>query len=226
MRNVLVLVAFLSVAMVSGAHASPILVNGSFEDGPAMNGPLCSIAPHTCQDVDVAAGSSAIPGWEVFAAVGGVDYNGPPWDVSDGVHAIDLDGRSALFAGVRQTFTTVAGRPYRLAFDLSGNPGGGPAIKQVRVSVDGVDEEVTHDSSGESIDDLTWETYAFWFIATGSSATVSFTSLTGIPNSFGALIDNVSVTVPEPPVTALAALTLAAFGLRRRRLRASQRPLF
>lgn len=38
-------------------EAAAILVNGRFEDGPAMDGPLCSISPSTCQDVDIVAGS-------------------------------------------------------------------------------------------------------------------------------------------------------------------------
>jgi len=87
------------------------------------------------EDVDVFAGSLVIPGWEVFGV--SIDYLGPDWDVADGIHAIDLDGRDAFLSGVRQTFATNIGELYDVAFALSGNPQGGPSVKNVRVAVGG-----------------------------------------------------------------------------------------
>jgi hypothetical protein len=40
---------------------------------------------------------------------------------------------------------------------------------------------------------LTWQPITFSFTATGTTATLSFTSLTPFANSYGALIDNVRV---------------------------------
>ncbi len=114
MRRSLMLVAVLALIPVA-AHADPILINGNFELGPPMGG---------LHDVDVPAGSGAIPGWVVTR--GGVDYLGVPWDVFEGEHGIDLDRRSP--GGIQQTFDTEAGRTYAVFFELSGNPMGGSML--------------------------------------------------------------------------------------------------
>jgi hypothetical protein len=43
--------------------------------------------------------SRTIAGGDVVTGTS-VDYLGAPWDVSDGSHAIDLDGRDATFSGI------------------------------------------------------------------------------------------------------------------------------
>jgi hypothetical protein len=142
------------LGMATSAPADPILVNGSFEIGPVFS----------IQDLDILPGSTEIPGWMVVG--GGVDLLGAPWDVSDGVHAIDLDRRSP--GGIEQTFATTIGQTYQVSFDLSGNPGNGqpgtglPTIKQLRVSVGAVGADYTFDSSGLSIAALVWQPIAFF----------------------------------------------------------------
>lgn len=189
------------------ARADSILVNGNFELGPPMNG---------FQDVDVFAGSSAIPGWTVLGQ--SIDYLGPPWDVADGSHAVDLDGRDSVYSGVSQTFATTPGGMYDVSFDLSGNPQGGPTIKQLLVLVDSFSQSYSFDTSGQTTTALTWTPIGFSFIATGSTATLSFVSLTGVPNSYGALLDNVAATrVPEPSTLVLLLAGVAgAVGILRR----------
>jgi choice-of-anchor C domain-containing protein len=127
-----------------------------------------------------------------------IDYNGAPWAASDGSRTLDLDGRDAVLSGVEQTFATVAGKVYVVSFDLSGNPGGLPAIKRLRVSVDGVTHDYQHDSSGQNMSALTWQSLSFSFVASGSSATLVLTSLQETPNSWGPMIDRVSVTEAPP----------------------------
>ena len=92
-------------------------------------------------------------------------------------------------------------------------------MKQARVSVDGVSHDYSHDSSGQAQDNLLWESLGFSFIATGASLTLSFMSLSGKLSSYGALIDNVQVTVPEPSVFLLGAMAFGAAVVRRRQLR-------
>jgi choice-of-anchor C domain-containing protein len=216
MHRIVRLLVFASLfAAATPTFADPILVNGSFEMGPVVGG----------HDVDVAAGSVDITGWIVTGdGPSAIDYLGPAWDVSDGVHAVDLDGRNSLFSGIQQTFSTVAGFVYQVSFDLSGNPGdspgnGLPLVKQARVMVDGFSQDYSFDSSGQALDALVWQAMTFSFVASGSSATLAFTSLTPTPNSYGALIDNVSVTaVPEPPAAALLGCGVFAIVLRRWRV--------
>jgi choice-of-anchor C domain-containing protein len=201
--------------VVSGTpvYAEPILINGSFELGPP---------PFGNHDIDIPGGSTAITGWLVTG--GGIDLNEDPWDVSDGIRAVDLDGRDALNGGIQQTFATVIGQMYAVSFDLSGNPGdhpsnGLPRVKEVRVSVDGFSQDYSHDSGGQSITSLIWQSLGFSFIASSTSATLSFMSLTPFPNSYGALIDNVRVeAVPEPTTIRLVALGILTLlpSLRRR----------
>ena len=209
-RAVLLVLLALIPATAAG---SPILINASFEQGPSFS--------H--QDLDIATGSTEIVGWVVTGSSvsgGAIDYLGAPWDVSDGIRAIDLDGRDSVFGGIEQTFTTIPGQLYNVRFDLSGNPHGGPVVKQARVSVGGFSADYAFDSTGQSMEALLWETIAFSFWSTTSAATLSFKSLSPTPNSYGALIDNVSVTaVPEPSAAVLLAIGLGVLGARHARRR-------
>jgi choice-of-anchor C domain-containing protein len=212
--SVRVLLSVAAVLFVRPAVASPILTNGSFELGPPLG------AAH---DVDVAAGSTDILGWLVTGSgASAIDYLGVPWDVADGLHAVDLDGRNSSGSGIQQTFPTIIGHTYQVMFQLSGNPGDGspgsgpPVVKQVRVSVGVVSHDYSFDSSGQTVTSLLWMPIALDFVATDVSETLVITSLTPFPNSYGPLIDDVSVvdatTVPEPSTGTLLVLSwLIAF---------------
>jgi choice-of-anchor C domain-containing protein len=174
------------LSVSSPALAVPILVNGSFEHGPP---------PFGVHDIDIPTGSTAIIGWTVIGA--GIDLLEDPWDVSDGVRAIDLDGRSP--GGIEQSFATIVGGLYTVSFDLSGNPEGGSVLKQMRLSVGGLSQEYAFDSAGQTIDALMWASMTFSFVAVETSATLAFASLSHAGSAYGALIDNVQVSsVPEP----------------------------
>jgi choice-of-anchor C domain-containing protein len=181
------LFAVLALFLPVPVSALPILVNGSFESGPV-------IAPF--EDINIAGGSTAITGWTVTGNV--IDYLGPPWDVTDGERGIDLDGNDGI-GGIEQTFATVPGQPYFLRFDLSGNPHGTPLEKLMRLDIAGLTQTYSHDSSGQTRDALLWQAITVLFVASDSTSTVAFTSLSPADNSFGALIDNVRIDpVPEP----------------------------
>jgi choice-of-anchor C domain-containing protein len=186
----MVLLLVVSVQLVPAFGQSvATFTNGGFEDG----------VPIPTNDIELPAGSTAITGWTVTGH--SIDYMGPPWDVSEGQRAVDLDGRDAVFSGIEQTFATVAGRQYLVSFDLSGNPQGPPTIKLARVTVDGVSNDYSLDTTGQSITALLWTPVSFSFVASGSTATLSFMSLSSTPNSYGPLVDNVKVveSVPAPP---------------------------
>lgn len=198
---------FLFAVASAPAQAGPILLNGSFELGP----PEFSI-----HDIDILPGSTEITGWTVTG--GGVDLLEDPWDVLDGIRAIDLDLRSP--GGIEQTFATAIGSSYLVSFWVSGNPEGGDPLKRLRAAAGGVSLDYTFDSTDQAIDALIWQTVAFSFTASQSFSTLSFLSLSSGGSAYGALIDDVRVTaVPEPSTLLLTAAGVAvAVRLRRHRM--------
>lgn len=103
------LAAIAALSLATAAQAAP-LQNGSFDVG----------TPATFV-FDIPAGSTQIPGWTV--SVGTIDRITNNWASSQGTSSLDLVGSFAV-GGVAQTFDTVPGRTYVVAFDLAGNPGG------------------------------------------------------------------------------------------------------
>ena len=148
-----------------------LLTNGSFETGP----PKGSASYRT-----VSGGSTAITGWLVTGSTIDIVY-GPPWDVSDRTRAIDLDGAFSI-GGIQQTISTIIGQTYTVSFDLSGNPGwphqsSGPKVKSVRVGIDSFSQDYSFDTAGLVPGTLTWSPISFDFTASGTSETLSFSSL-------------------------------------------------
>ena len=170
-----------SVVQLAVAH-SAFLLNGSFEEGPAIQ----------TFDVRLKPGSKDLVAWSVSG--GGIDYLGQPWDVADGTRAVDLDGDGP--GTISQTFATAQNQTYVVWFDLAGNPAGGPVVKHVRVTSEGYTADYSFNTSGQSIYSLAWQPLSFSFVATGTSATLSFTSLSDAGSTYGALIDSVRVIRP------------------------------
>lgn len=181
-----------AVALAVPVQRTSLLVNGSFEEGPPAG-----------RFVNLAAGSAAIKGWVVTGE--GVDFIGTLWRGSEGVHSIDLDGsvRSATtppyaHGGVAQAFATTPGTRYLVRFDLAGNPYAPPVKKPLRVSAAGQSQDFSFDVAGKNPSRMGWAPTRWTFTANSASTTLEFLSLT-IPRStgWGAVIDNVSVTVLE-----------------------------
>lgn len=182
----------LSVAMGGAAQAAPFQ-NGSFETGPAAG-----------SFVNLPAGNTQITGWTVTGA--NIDYIGTYWTAADGSRSLDLSGGSA--GGVQQAFDTQAGHVYRVSFSLAGNPTCAPTIKTVQVqATGGASTNYTFDVTGHSQASMGWTTQIYTFTATGSTSTLSFTSLDNTP--CGPALDNVVVT----DVTPAPVPTLSQWGL-------------
>jgi choice-of-anchor C domain-containing protein len=187
MRRFLVIWLFTlaMVAMVSSAQAN-LIVNGSFETGPAIGVLGFTTLP---------TGSTAINGW----TVGGdsVDYIGPYWNAQDGVRSIDLAGNAP--GSISQTFNTVNNATYHVEFWMAGNPDGGNTLKAIAASAGSVIGQVfTFSTVGHSLGNMGWVLKSFDFIGTGSSTTLIFESDL-LAGPYGAALDLVSVNaVPEP----------------------------
>jgi choice-of-anchor C domain-containing protein len=211
--------AFAAAILATAAHAAPFQ-NGSFDVG----------APATFV-FDIPAGSTQIPGWTV--STGTVDWITNNWVSSQGTSSLDLVGSIGV-GGVEQTFDTVPGTTYVVAFDLAGNPGGPPAIKPLAVTVNGATRNFAFDTTGRSGAAMGWTRQSFTFVATGATATIAFVSdvrgLGGASNA-GAALDNVTIApqsaqaapseipLPVAHLGAAVLVLLAAAGMARRRRR-------
>ncbi|MBI5097820.1 MAG: choice-of-anchor C family protein [Nitrospirae bacterium] len=185
-------------------HAANLLVNGSFEDGPSLG-----VSPF----IMLPSGSTAIVGWTV--GDNGIDYAGlGTWNISDGLHNVDLDGSTGSTdnGSISQTFATITGQQYVVNFDLSGNPASYPLIKQVEVSA-GADSQVfSYDIVSLNLNSnpltISYTSETFLFTATGDSSTLTFRSLTYQTGytSYGPIIDNVVVNeyLPDLIITRIS----------------------
>ena len=185
-------VALLLVNRSHGQGVTSVIVNGSFEEGPAVP-----------RFLNLPKGDTSIRGWVVTGE--GIDYVSTGyWISSHGTRAIDLDGsaRSAatppyVQGGIAQTFSTTPGVRYRVTFDLAGNPNQLPRVKPLRVSAAGQNEDVTFDTTGKTGTRMGWTPRMWTFTAKAAAATLEFRSLTISPQTgYGAAIDNVAV-IPE-----------------------------
>lgn len=172
--------ALLGVVLASPAHAN-LIVNGSFETGPAAT-----------DAVELAAGSTAIAGWAVTPS--NIDYVGTRWSAAQGVRSIGLNGSSP--GGIAQIFQTVPSAKYVVRFWMCGDPVSSPVIKHVRVSAAGQSAVFAADISGAWAWDPGWNSHLFHFVANTASTTLTFSSLeTG---NTGPAIDSVTVTTTTP----------------------------
>jgi hypothetical protein len=176
------------------AVAANLVQNGSFED-PIQGPGTWSV-------------QSGVTGWTVISDTGGVEIrNNNAGVASDGVNFVELDANSN--SAIEQSFATIAGSLYDLAFDYS------PRIFQP-ASTNGVSvfwnggllASLTGDGGTENI----WESHQFSVTGTGGNNTLRFEA-TGTSDSLGGNIDNVSLDVNEVPIPAALWLMGSALGL-------------
>ncbi|MEM7066025.1 MAG: choice-of-anchor C family protein [Cyanobacteria bacterium P01_B01_bin.77] len=167
----------------NGVVGNNLVLNGGFEDGPAIRNEI----------INVTSGSAVIPNWAVTA--GQVDLVADlTYPAAAGAVSLDLNGYST--GEIQQTINTTVGEQYLLTFDLAGNPGGTPTIKMGQVEVAGITADLTYDISGQLISSLDYVPTALEFTATDSQTVLTFRSL--VPGAYGPNIDNVSVVKIAP----------------------------
>lgn len=176
--------ALLCTAALSAAPpvgALNLIVNGSFETGPATTDALL-----------LGAGSTAITGWVVNPA--NVDYVGTRWTAAEGFRSVGLNG--SVPGGIAQTFATIPSEGYTVRFYMAGDPETLPVIKRLRVSAAGRSQDFEVDLTGMWSWDPGWNPRMFHFNATTTATTLNFVSLD--PGDVGPAIDSITVSVSNP----------------------------
>ena len=171
---------------------------------------------------NIPANSTYITGWTVVQ--GNVDLTtdanyGPgnntlhPGSVQDVDLIGDTNGSGGVKGGLSQSFATITGQAYRLAFDYSHNPGTISPDYAAQVTV--ADAILATTIFSVEISQLfglaPWQSFSQDFIATSDSTLLTFIATRGGFNA-GIYLDEVSVE-PVNAVPLPAALPLFAGGL-------------
>jgi hypothetical protein len=199
LRNMLTAVAALTALAAAGSASANVLVNGDFETGLAGWTPdNASIATATGQAYGICCGvggSGSAYQNNHFATFGSGGFSG--------------------VGTLSQNYQSIAGGLYTLSFDIGALAGSSTNV--FTVSVDGVSHDYNVVGATDYAD--AFDHYSFSFTGTGGTQTVSFALQSFFNDDTDAVLDNVSLSVPEPTTWALMILGFGGVGaaLRTRR---------
>ncbi len=204
-------VVILTMVTFTVAVNANLLLNGSFETGPALDyepGMWANVYPP----------ATSITNWTVIMS--SINYKSSAfWECSDGDRSLDLNGEEGP-GGVEQTFTTVIGEEYNVSFDIAGNTSTNPLnntpIKWMRVAAAGDSADFSFDITGKTKAAMGWESHTWSFTAASTSTTLQLYSLDPT-TQWGPTLDNVTITIPEPGTLALLSFSGLVILLRKRK---------
>jgi choice-of-anchor C domain-containing protein len=171
-----------------------LIVNGDFEDPANVQ----------INDFLNVADNTILPGWRLVN--GNVDIVGTLWQASSGQRSLHLGGSTA--GTIQQSVPTEVGQTYALRFALSGYPLSEPAVKTLQVEITGQPEPSVFsvDTSSRSASAMQWTYETITFTATEPVTVISFSTAL---NSFGPVIDQVSLDLATATASCVADVTLA-----------------
>jgi choice-of-anchor C domain-containing protein len=173
----------LTVGVAGQEPDGNLIINGSFEDSPDVDG------YHSLDE-----GSDAIKGWVVTR--GQIDLIGARhWKAAAGKKSVDLNG-SPGFGGIKQSFTTQKGHRYCVQFQMAATPAtyGGDGKVKLLVRAAGEKEAFSADATDNPSPEIRWTRKKWTFTAADDTTTLEIYSLDRDDGNCGPAIDDVSVT--------------------------------
>jgi choice-of-anchor C domain-containing protein len=150
------------------------------------------------------AGNPVLAPWRITSGSVNVQTY---WPAAEGTHTLDLNGVS--LGSIEQSFATIPGQAYQLAFDYGNNPDARARTAGATVTVTGagtrLSQQIAH--AGSRPLRMRYTRFSGTFLADSATTTLRFASTT--PGAFGIVLDAVAVTaVPgvadtTPPVIQL-----------------------
>jgi hypothetical protein len=214
-----------AAASLSGTgHAANLINNGSFENPNIVASGSYAL---------VATGSTTVTGWTMLGLAGESVQLTPDTylglKASDGRQWLDLTGITGYDKGVRSdAVTVVPGSTYLLSFDVGNYLPFGASTLGVSIN-GGTEQKFTNTSLAvTATNPMNWASFSLSWVATGSTASISFLGRANgaLSNNSGIGLDNVRfdlAPVPEPHSAWLLLLGLPVMAAwRRRALRAQQ----
>lgn len=223
MRHSLILAAATAVALAAqpAAAATNLILNGDFNKNGNFSG---EYATYTYSTTPLGFGWDISGSVDVFRTDS--RFGGEPDPVGGDPFALDLVG-SGTTGGIGQSFSTEAGKSYRLTFDFTNNPFISSASMRFGVGGSGglaLEDILAH--SGATTNAMGWQSFTVDFVAKSANSYLFFDNLTG-GLAGGMYLDNIAVydlsepqgAVPEPATWALmiGGFGFAGAALRRRR---------
>lgn len=199
--------------------AAPILINGSFENTGG------TFVPDGNDTMDLAPGSTAIPGWTVIT--NRVAWIGPtnPFGIvaSDGGFSLDLQGYSDGFpyGGVTQILATNAAHNYQLQFDI-GTAGNGTttSVTASAGTASALFSAINTDPAGQQ----QWTPETLNFVASGATTVSLLGTAAGHGGDYIGLdhvvLNDLGPVIPEPATLTLVGIGIvgmAGYGCRRKK---------
>jgi|GEM_PF-2118509 len=195
------------LAPLPQVKAQNLIVNGSFESGPAF------VANTGYPDrVSLPNGSTAITGWVVGTPTSSSGFvwwlREPSYNAEDGNLCIDLDSNeNTPFSFIKQTFATTPNQEYKVSAYFASEFNGGPAVTKVSINGQVIGTSTTGSGNlitGQGFNNLIWTEETFLFTADGGlTSTLEFQDDTTASGD-NPIIDNVSVeSVPDFGSTSL-----------------------